>query len=267
MEDPLAARALAARKYAKLTQRQAEEHSGVRQSDISKIERGETVRPSGLVQLARAYRCDPIWLVTGEGRAPWEEAALPRSADITGERDGPYRVTRVPPPIPFYRPGTPGTVPLIKWEQAATWTGPTIPEPPPPAPPPLPLNVRELRKGMLPPAPPPQPVPAEMWIPCVSRHSELAYALRVRGDSMTAPSGHLKSYPVDAIIFVDPQRVQPMDGERIIARLDASGEVTFKAFKQEDGRRWLQPLNPAHEPIRLAFTVLGTIIGKWEDED
>lgn len=70
MEDPLAARALAARKYAKLTQRQAEEHSGVRQSDISKIERGETVRPSGLVQLARAYRCDPIWLVTGEGRAP-----------------------------------------------------------------------------------------------------------------------------------------------------------------------------------------------------
>jgi SOS-response transcriptional repressor LexA len=42
--------------------------------------------------------------------------------------------------------------------------------------------------------------------------------------------------------------------------------VTFKAYKEEDGRRWLQPLNPTHQPIREPFKVLGTIIGKWEDE-
>ena len=34
---------------------------------------------------------------------------------------------------------------------------------------------------------------------------------------------------------------------------------------EEDGRRWLQPLNAAHEPMREPFHVLGTVIGKWED--
>jgi SOS-response transcriptional repressor LexA len=42
--------------------------------------------------------------------------------------------------------------------------------------------------------------------------------------------------------------------------------VTFKVYKEEDGRRWLQPLNAAHEPIRDEFRVIGTVIGKWEDE-
>ncbi len=57
------------------------------------------------------------------------------------------------------------------------------------------------------------------------------------------------------------------DGERIIAKLEDSGEVTFKVYKEDDGRRWLLPLNPKHEPVREAFTVLGTVVGKWEDED
>lgn len=239
--ETIAARALAARKHAKLTQKQAEAASGVKQSNISKIERGDTGRSMSLLALARAYRCDPHWLDSGDGPAPWDPVQIRQARDSVREPAGDYRVTRTPPTGPAFEPGTPNTVPLISWSQAGEW------------------NVAARQK----------PTPdAERWIPCIASHSaNNSYALRVRGDSMTAPSGHLKSYPADAILFVDAERVTPDDGERVIARLHSSDELTFKVFKEEDGRRWLQPLNPLHEPIRTAFTVLGTVIGKWEDEE
>lgn len=36
-------------------------------------------------------------------------------------------------------------------------------------------------------------------------------------------------------------------------------------YKNEDGKQWLMPLNPLHEPIREKFHILGTVLGKWED--
>jgi len=54
-------------------------------------------------------------------------------------------------------------------------------------------------------------------------------------------------------------------GDWIIAKLAGSDEVTFKIYKNEDGRQWLMPLNPQHEPIREEFKVLGTVIGMWVD--
>lgn len=80
---------------------------------------------------------------------------------------------------------------------------------------------------------------------------------------MTAPYG--RSYPEGCIIFVDPERRSPVNGDRIVACLADSNEVTFKIFKHEDGRQWLQPLNPSHQPLYESFTVLGTVLGKWED--
>ena len=110
------------------------------------------------------------------------------------------------------------------------------------------------------------PGDAERWLDCPVGHSRTSFALRVRGDSMTAPHGNTRTYPEGCIIFVDPERRHPVNGERIIACLDgAEHEVTFKIYKNEDGRQWLQPLNPTHEPIRAPFTVLGTVLGKWED--
>jgi len=100
---------------------------------------------------------------------------------------------------------------------------------------------------------------------CPVIHSASTFALRVRGDSMTAPYGNSRTYPEGCIIFVDPERRTPTNGDRIVACLPDTNEVTFKVYKNEDGRQWLQPLNPAHEPIRAAFFVLGTVIGKWED--
>lgn len=109
------------------------------------------------------------------------------------------------------------------------------------------------------------PGDAERWMDCPVNHSETTFALRVRGDSMTAPTGNGRTYPEGCVIFVDPEKRSPVNGDRIVACLDGSHEVTFKVYKNEDGRQWLQPLNPSHEPIRETFRVLGTVLGKWED--
>lgn len=135
-------------------------------------------------------------------------------------------------------PSLRGRVPVISWVQAGNWSGA---------------------------ADPLQPGDAERWLDCPVPHSNSTFALRVRGDSMTAPYPG-RSYPEGCIIFVDPVKRSPVNGQRVIARLLHSDDVTFKVFKSEDGRVWLQPLNPMHRPIDEPFKVLGTVIGKWEDE-
>jgi SOS-response transcriptional repressor LexA len=130
-----------------------------------------------------------------------------------------------------------GAVPLISWVQAGQW--------------------EEAIDTF-------QPGDAEAWLPTMKAVSARAYALRVRGDSMTAPYG--KSYPEGAYIVVEPERRSPVNGERIIAKLEGSNEVTFKVFKEDAGRRWLAPLNPQHPPIHDPFRVLGTVVGMWVDD-
>ena len=135
-------------------------------------------------------------------------------------------------------PDVKGRVPLVSWVQAGAWCEACTP-----------VDVSEV----------------ERWLDCPVPHSKSTFVLRVRGDSMTAPTGNARTYPEGCLIFVDPERRAPVNGDRIVACLVGSNEVTFKVFKDEDGRRWLQPLNPSHEPIRKPFKVLGTVIGKWED--
>ncbi|RZO82998.1 MAG: hypothetical protein EVA65_15765 [Oceanococcus sp.] len=106
---------------------------------------------------------------------------------------------------------------------------------------------------------------AETWLPCPKKSfGPHTYALRVRGDSMTSPHG--RTYPEGSTIFVDPDLRSPANGERIIAKLEGTDEVTFKAFQQDAGRVWLKPLNPQHPPIMEPFKVLGTVIGTWIGE-
>lgn len=132
-----------------------------------------------------------------------------------------------------------GKVPLISWVQAGAWC---------------------QAVDLLPPG------ESERWMDCPVSHSAGTFALRVRGDSMTAPHGNSRTYPEGSFIFVDPERRNPVNGERVVACLNGTDEVTFKIYKNEDGRQWLQPLNPSHEPIRGEFHILGAVIGKWEDE-
>ena len=109
------------------------------------------------------------------------------------------------------------------------------------------------------------PGEAERWFDCPVNHSKKTFALRVSGDSMTASNGIGRSYPDGCFIFVDPEKRQPDNGDRIIACREGSNKVTFKIYKNEDGRQWLQPINTTHEPIREKFKVLGTVLGNWED--
>lgn len=135
-------------------------------------------------------------------------------------------------------PDIKGKVPLVSWVQAGAWCEAFTP-----------IDASD----------------AERWLDCPVKHSPHTFVLRVRGDSMTAPSGNGRTYPEGCLIFVDPELRNPVNGERVVACLLGANEVTFKVFKDEDGRRWLQPLNPTHEPIREPFKILGTVIGKWED--
>lgn len=130
-----------------------------------------------------------------------------------------------------------GEVPVISWIQAGAW--------------------HEAADSF-------QPGDADRFLPVMRGHSTNTYALRVRGDSMTASHG--RTYPEGCYIIVDPHRLAPVNGERIVAKLEGSDEVTFKVFKNEDGRQWLAPLNTQHPPILAPFKILGTVIGKWEDE-
>ena len=169
-----------------------------------------------------------------------------RSAKNWEERLGLLEGTLIRPTTPKAPPVTNvaanldvrARVPLVSWLQAAAWC---------------------KAKGLL------QLGEAERWFDCPVSHSASTFTLRVRGDSMTAPHGNSRTYPEGCFIFVDPENRTPENGDRIIACLEDPDEVTFKVYKNEDGRKWLQPLNPSHEPIRGKFKVFGTVLGKWED--
>lgn len=124
-----------------------------------------------------------------------------------------------------------GRVPLISWVQAGSWA--------------------EVIDNYL-------PGQAEEWRLTTAKCSKNAFALRVKGDSMTNPNGS-PSIPEGYIIIVDPQR-QANNGDLIVARLDDSMEATFKKLVIDGGLRYLKPLNPAYPVIQINGNC--TIIGK-----
>jgi SOS-response transcriptional repressor LexA len=71
------------------------------------------------------------------------------------------------------------------------------------------------------------------------------------------------------VIFVDPGRAaQP--GDRVVVRLEAQQQATFKQYLEEDGRKYLRALNPDWRPkiieINGEATICGVVIGKWVAE-
>lgn len=132
----------------------------------------------------------------------------------------------------------PNAVPLISWVRAGAWEAAADPY---------------------------QPGDADEWLPCPAPHGPHTYALRVSGDSMTAPYG--RSYPHGCVIYVDPAQSGGVStGDPIIAKIDGEDGVTFKAFVEDGGRSYLKPLNPAYPLITDPFRVLGKVIGMYDGD-
>lgn len=107
-----------------------------------------------------------------------------------------------------------GKYPVISWVQAGQWTG------------------CEQIEGWQ----------ADEWR--ISHHDlgPHGYFLRVRGPSMTTPSGPY-SFPEGMILAINPQ-MEPTPGKFVIARRERDNEATFKRLVLLEGERYLEALNP-----------------------
>lgn len=88
-----------------------------------------------------------------------------------------------------------------------------------------------------------------------------AYALKVKGDSMTSNPGSSHSFPEGSIIIVEPN-VEARHRSFVVARLHGTDEVTFKRLNIDDNK-CLQPLNPQYPiiPIDNHIHICGVVIG------
>lgn len=180
-------------------------------------------------RLGKKYGYELDWLLKGEGNK-FDGNTLPERGRTAREGRAGYDALSLGPDIA-------ARVPLISWVKAGKFE-----------------EARDnFRVG-----------DAEDWYPMPKKAGARTYCLRVEGDSMTAPYG--RTYPAGSIIFVDPDQRSPANGRRIIAKLNGSSEVTFKVFVRESNRVFLKPLNPQYPPITEPFKIIGTVVGKWEEE-
>ncbi|GAB3099818.1 LexA family transcriptional regulator [Pseudomaricurvus hydrocarbonicus] len=128
-----------------------------------------------------------------------------------------------------------GYIPLISWVQAGSWA-----------------EAIDLY----------QPGDAESVHPTTINHGIHTFALRVDGDSMTAPTGAAgHSFPHGMIIYIDPDQ-EASPGDYVVARHNGHGHVTFKQYGTEEGRPVLKPLNTngQYPIIRDEFQIIGKVI-------
>lgn len=129
-------------------------------------------------------------------------------------------------------PDIKGRLPLISWVQAGVWMD----------------IVDNFAPG-----------DAEEWIACPVKHSDMAFVLRVRGESMFNPSGR-PSFSDGDMIFVDPA-VQPANKSFVVVRLNNDQETTFKQLIIEGNEQYLKAINPAWPQQIIKLDRLATISG------
>ncbi|WAT10110.1 LexA family protein [Rouxiella badensis] len=111
---------------------------------------------------------------------------------------------------------------------------------------------------------------AKVWVDTTRKASRYAFWLEVSGHSMTAPPGSKPSFPEGMLILVDPA-ADVGNGDFCVAGIYGDSEVTFKKFVREDGKPWLEPLNPNPRYQSLECNENCRIIGKvvkaqWPEE-
>ncbi|WP_170956392.1 LexA family protein [Kosakonia sacchari] len=90
------------------------------------------------------------------------------------------------------------------------------------------------------------------WTQTTAEVSDEAFALIVRGESMTNPNG-LPSIPEGAIVIVEPHfgQLDDLFGKIVVAVLDGTSEATVKKLVWDSPFSYLMPLNPAFKPIPI----------------
>ncbi|KJZ09592.1 repressor [Marinomonas sp. S3726] len=86
------------------------------------------------------------------------------------------------------------------------------------------------------------------WEPAPASLGPHAFWLKVVGDSMTSLNG--LSIPEGHLILVDPD-VPAENGSLVVAKLDATDEVTFKKLIIDAGQKYLKPLNPNYKMVDI----------------
>ena len=92
------------------------------------------------------------------------------------------------------------------------------------------------------------PGDAEEWVETTAAVGPHAFALRVRGDSMTNPDDR-RSIPDGAIVICDPGAVGPLEALHnriVVAKLTGEQQATLKLLWFDGAKPWLKPLNPRY---------------------
>lgn len=99
---------------------------------------------------------------------------------------------------------------------------------------------------------------AKEWIDFYGNISCKGYALIVKSDSMVNPS--IKSYSPGTIIFIDPEK--EFKNNSLVVASHINGELTFKKYIVEAGKKYLHALNPKYDPIPIneEWKICGPVI-------
>lgn len=126
-----------------------------------------------------------------------------------------------------------GKAPLISWVQAGKWKE---------------VDMESLQQS-----------PETTYYQHTANVSDAAFALRVKGDSMTSFTGG-KSIPEGSVIIVDPN-MQAEHGKVVVALLTDSDEATLKQLVIDGGTKYLKPFNNSYPtmPINGNCTIIGVV--------
>jgi len=83
------------------------------------------------------------------------------------------------------------------------------------------------------------------------------FVLQVTGDSM------IDSHAIDGDYVLVEKTSRPQDGDTVVA-LVRGGEATLKRYRRVRDKIWLEPANPAYEPIvvdEADVTIQGIVVG------
>lgn len=201
------------RKELKLTQQALAELAGVNRVTVTGWESGE-YQPNGMNILAL---CDALSCdplwLAGDAKTAERHLLAP-----TGSRQlSPTRSRHL---------ANAKKIPLISWVQAGTWTATD--------------SVVTYEN-------------VDKWIDTTATVSDKAFALKVRGDSMTNPTG-FPSIPEGSIIVVDPiiNNTDSINGKIVVAYIDGGTEATLKKFINDWPNKYLVPLNPNYKVIECS---------------